>query len=188
MPSPCCLWRGATRIKCSQKSNSKPAGSSLKSFSPPQPPPWWTNAATTSLARLDSSCFVLPSKVTQATKSRWAPGPVESSGVGAALSPQRLPNRQIGWPGGQKPYGSKSPTDNYNANRCRVRPRDAETLDRTRPCRPQRRQEITRIDHAPKEAAYGRCVSHLLVSNCRFAHSPNIYPLNRSRNPSSSQR
>ena len=51
-------------------------------------------AATTSLARLDSSCVVLPSKTNQATKSRWAPGPVESSGVGAALSPQRLPNRQ----------------------------------------------------------------------------------------------
>ena len=95
--APCCLWRGATRIKCSQKSNSKPAGSSLKSFSPPQPPPWWTGAATTSLARLDSSCFVLPSKVTQATKSRWAPGPVESSGVGCLVSSTAL---DIGWFGG----------------------------------------------------------------------------------------
>ena len=58
----------------------------------PQPPVSrfpFLGAATTSLARLDSSCVVLPSKTTQATKSRWAPGPVESSGVGAALSPQR---------------------------------------------------------------------------------------------------
>ena len=54
-------------------------------------------AATTSLARLDSSCFVLPSKVTQATKSRWAPGPVESSGVGCLVSSTAL---DIGWFGG----------------------------------------------------------------------------------------
>ena len=40
-------------------------------------------AACGSPAHLDSACVVPPPETTQETTFRWAPGPVESSGVGA---------------------------------------------------------------------------------------------------------